>query len=93
MNKKQDLVVKTNQLNQALQTLSLSEVRIIQLAMINSRETATGLSTDKPLRIDASSLRRSLWHFTTECLCSNEGSRRNCCLIDVLPIRILMVSQ
>ena len=54
MNKKQDLVVKTNQLNQALQTLSLSEVRIIQLAIVDARETATGLSTDKPLRIDAS---------------------------------------
>ena len=53
MNNKTNLVVKTNQLNQALQTLSLAEVRIIQLAIVDARETATGLSTDKPLRIDA----------------------------------------
>lgn len=53
MNTKKNLVVKTNQLNQALQTLSLAEVRIIQLAIVDARETATGLSTDKPLRIDA----------------------------------------
>lgn len=53
MKPKTNLVVKTNQLNQALQTLSLAEVRIIQLAIVDARETATGLSTDKPLRIDA----------------------------------------
>jgi len=53
MKPKSNLVVKTNQLNQALQTLSLAEVRIIQLAIVDARETATGLSTDKPLRIDA----------------------------------------
>ena len=33
--------------------MSLAEVRIIQLAIVDARETATGLSTDKPLRIDA----------------------------------------
>ena len=53
MKTKKNLVVKTNQLNQALQTLSLAEVRIIQLAIVDARETGTGLSTDKPLRIDA----------------------------------------
>lgn len=53
MKPKTNLVVKTNQLNQALQNLSLAEVRIIQLAIVDARETATGLSTDKPLRIDA----------------------------------------
>ena len=50
---KGNLVVKTNQLNSALQNLSLPEIRIIQLAIIDARETNTGLSTDKPLRIDA----------------------------------------
>ena len=50
---KSNLVVKTNQLNSALQNLSLPEIRIIQLAIIDARETNTGLSTDKPLRIDA----------------------------------------
>ena len=54
MNKKKNLVVKTNKINEALQNLSLAEVRIIQLAIVDARETATGLSTDKPLRIDAS---------------------------------------
>lgn len=53
MNKKKNLVVKTNKINEALQNLSLAEVRIIQLAIVDARETETGLSTDKPLRIDA----------------------------------------
>ena len=53
MKSKTNLVVKTNQLNQALQNLSLAEVRIVQLAIVDARETATGLNTDKPLRIDA----------------------------------------
>jgi len=50
---KSNLVVKTNRLNSALQNLSLPEIRIIQLAIVDARETNTGLSTDKPLRIDA----------------------------------------
>lgn len=49
-----DLVVKTNRLNSAVQNLSLVEIRIIQLAIIDARETGQGLSTDKPLRIHAS---------------------------------------
>ena len=49
-----DMVVKTNKLNMAIQNLSLIEVRIIQLAIIDARETETGLSTDKPLVITAS---------------------------------------
>ena len=48
-----ELVVKTNRLNQAFQTLSLSEFHIVQLAIVDVRETGTGLTTDKPLRIDA----------------------------------------
>lgn len=50
---KSNLVVKTNQLNSALQNLSLPEIRIVQLAIVDARETNTGLTTDKPLRIDA----------------------------------------
>ncbi|GAA0809316.1 replication initiation protein RepM [Psychrobacter piscatorii] len=50
---KSNLVVKTNKLNSALQNLSLPEIRIVQLAIVDARETNTGLSTDKPLRIDA----------------------------------------
>ena len=49
-----DLVVKTNRLNMAIQNLSLIEIRIIQLAIIDARETEKGLSTDKPLVITAS---------------------------------------
>lgn len=49
----QELVVKTNRLNQAFQTLTLSELHIIQLAIVDARDTGTGLSTDQPLRIDA----------------------------------------
>jgi len=49
-----DLVVKSNRLNAAIQNLSLSEVRLIQLAIIDSREQNKGLSADAPLRINAS---------------------------------------
>lgn len=52
--KMSNLVVKTNRLNSAVQNLSLVEIRIVQLAIINARETGQGLSTDKPLRIHAS---------------------------------------
>lgn len=48
-----DLVVKSNRLNMAIQNLSLSEVRILQLAIVDARETGNGLSTDKPLSISA----------------------------------------
>ena len=51
---KSDLVVKTNQLNSAVQNLSLPELRIIQLAIVDARETGKGLDDTKtPLRIDA----------------------------------------
>lgn len=50
---KKNLVVKTNRLNQAFQVLTLAELHIVQLAIVDARETGTGLSTDTPLRIDA----------------------------------------
>ncbi len=37
-----ELVVKTNRLNQAFQTLSLSEFHIVQLAIVDARHTGTG---------------------------------------------------
>ena len=46
---KSDLVVKTNQLNSAVQNLSLPELRIIQLAIVDARETGKGLDTKKRL--------------------------------------------
>ena len=48
-----DLVVKSNKLVQALQTLTLSETRLLQLAIVDARETGQGLSTDKPLELNA----------------------------------------
>ncbi|KAJ1499520.1 hypothetical protein HMI54_011696 [Coelomomyces lativittatus] len=48
-----NLVVKTNRLNQAFQVLILTELHIIQLAIVDARDTNTGLNTDTPLRIDA----------------------------------------
>lgn len=51
--KKTNLVVKTNQLNTALQTLDKVELRIIQLAIVDARETNTGLNAETPLRLDA----------------------------------------
>jgi plasmid replication initiation protein len=49
-----DIVIKANWLNEAIVPLSIPELRIIQLAVIDARETGKGLSSDNPLRIDAS---------------------------------------
>ena len=49
---KSDLVVKSNRLNMAIQNLTLPELRIVQLAIVDARETGKGLNTDTPLRID-----------------------------------------
>lgn len=48
-----DLVVKSNKLVQALQTLTLSETRLLQLAIVDARETGQGLSSDEPLELNA----------------------------------------
>lgn len=48
-----DVVVKSNKLVQALQTLSLSETRLLQLAIVDARETGQGLSADEPLELNA----------------------------------------
>lgn len=48
-----DLVVKTNRLNSAVQNLSLLEARIIQLAIIDARESRKGLRDNQPLTISA----------------------------------------
>lgn len=48
-----DEVVKTNRLNMAIQNLSLAEIRLMQLAIIDARETQTGISADTPLIISA----------------------------------------
>ena len=48
-----DLVVKSNKLIQALQTLSLSETRLLQLSIVDARETGGGLTTDHPLALTA----------------------------------------
>lgn len=53
MNNMTDLVVKSNKLVQALQTLNLSETRLLQLAIVDARETGQGLSTDEPLELNA----------------------------------------
>ena len=52
-NNKTELVVKSNRLNTAIQNLSLAEIRLIQLAIIDSREQNKGLRSDTPLRINA----------------------------------------
>ena len=48
-----DLVVKSNQLVQALQSLTLAETRVIQLAIVDARETGKGLDTATPLELNA----------------------------------------
>ena len=47
-------VVKTHRLNTALQKLSLAEIRLMQLAIIDARETGAGIDTVTPLPIHAS---------------------------------------
>lgn len=55
-NKKNNQVVKSNRLNEHVQlhVLSLPEIRLVQLAVIDARETNTGLTSDTPLRISGS---------------------------------------
>lgn len=48
-----DLVTKSNKLIQALQTLTLTESRLLQLVIVDARETGHGLSSDKPLELNA----------------------------------------
>ncbi len=48
-----DLVVKSNKLVQALQTLTLAETRVIQLAIVDARETGKGLHSSQPLELNA----------------------------------------
>jgi plasmid replication initiation protein len=50
---KRDVVTKTNQLVQASYSLSANEIKLIGLAIVNSRETGIGISADKPLTITA----------------------------------------
>jgi plasmid replication initiation protein len=50
---KKNIVVKSNRLVTAIQNLSLFEARVIQLAIVDARESGKGLTIDKPLRIDA----------------------------------------
>jgi len=50
---KMDKVVKTNRLNTCIQNLSLAELRLMQLAIVDAREKQQGLSADKPLFISA----------------------------------------
>lgn len=47
-------VVKSNRLNSAIHNLSLEEIRLIQYAIVEARETGAGFSVDRPLRIHAS---------------------------------------
>ena len=46
-------VVKSHKIITALQNLSLTEMRLIQLAIIDAREKETGLQDNKPLEIHA----------------------------------------
>lgn len=52
-NKKVDLVVKSNRIVTALQSLSLIEMRLIQLAIVDAREKEEGLDSRTPLSIHA----------------------------------------
>ena len=49
----QDLVVKSNRIITAFQNLSLTEMCLIQLAIVDARETENGLDVNRPLNISA----------------------------------------
>jgi plasmid replication initiation protein len=51
--KKTDLVVQSNALVQASYSLTLSEQRLIRLAIVGARETQTGITTGDHLHLDA----------------------------------------
>ena len=53
---------KTNRLNQAFQVLTLAELHIVQLAIVDARETGTGFNSDTPLRLDALRYAEAFWH-------------------------------
>ena len=46
-------VVKSNRLNSAIHNLKLEELRLIQFAIVESRESGAGFSAERPLRIHA----------------------------------------
>lgn len=52
--KVENQVVKTNRLIEAIQVLNLAEIRLIQLAIVEARESGLGLDKDTPLRIHGS---------------------------------------
>lgn len=52
--KVENQVVKTNRLIEAIQVLNLAEIRLIQLAIVEARESGLGLEKDTPLRIHGS---------------------------------------
>lgn len=51
--KDMEMVVKSNRIITALQNLSLTEMRLIQLAIVDAREKEHGLDVNKPLHINA----------------------------------------
>lgn len=52
-NSKKDIVVKSNRLNSALQNLNLAEIRLIQLGIVDARDSGKGLDPSTPLTINA----------------------------------------
>lgn len=53
MSKNKNLVVKTNRLNECLHNLSLVEMRLLQLAIVDARSSGLGFELDQPLEISA----------------------------------------
>lgn len=51
--KDMEMVVKSNRIITALQNLSLTEMRLIQIAIVDAREKEQGLDVNKPLHINA----------------------------------------
>lgn len=50
---KQDIVVKSNRLNSALQNLTHTEIRLVQLGIVDARDSGKGLDPSTPLTINA----------------------------------------
>lgn len=52
--KSTEMVVKSNRLIQATSNLGLVEIRLVQLAIVDARESGNGITADAPLVINAS---------------------------------------
>ena len=65
---------KNKSFEPSIQVLTLAELHIVQLAIVDARETGTGFNSDTPLRLDALRYAEAFWHNSSKCLPTYERS-------------------